>query len=105
MITWIHVPISLPLRRRPALHMLRQLFLTSGVAMIGLQDARATGFAATQRRDAWWVAPLLQGLVLAVLITYANWAAFQGKNYQAGGYLSPLYSPLITVSWFPFSPA
>ena len=69
------------------------------------QELRHTGFAATERRDAWWVAPLIQGLLLATLITYANWAAFQGNNYQVHGYLSPLYSPLITVSWFPFSPA
>ena len=68
-------------------------------------DRRRTGFAATERRDAWWVAPVTQGLALAVLITYANWAAYQGKDYAVGGYLSPLYSPLITVDWFPFSPA
>jgi len=43
--------------------------------------------------------------MLAVLILYANWAAYQGNNYQVGGYLSPLYSPLLTPEWFPFSPA
>jgi hypothetical protein len=64
-----------------------------------------TGFAVTQRRDAWWVAPLFQGLGLAVLICYANWAAYQGVNYQVGGYLSPLYSPLIIIPWFPFPPS
>ena len=69
------------------------------------QEIRRTGFAATERRDAWWLAPAAQGLLLAVLIGYANWAAFQGNNYQAGGYLSPLYSPLIVVPWFPLSPA
>src|SRR5262249_1521623 len=69
------------------------------------QDIRRTGFAATERRDRWWVAPLVQGLLLAMLICYANWAAYQGNNYQVGGYLSPLYSPLIKVNWFPFSPA
>ena len=63
------------------------------------------GIFATERRDAWWVAPLVQGSLLAVLITYANWAAFQGNNYQVGGYLSPLYSPLVTLPWLPFSPA
>ena len=72
---------------------------------VASQDIRRTGFAATERRDAWWVAPAVQGLLLATLICYANWAAFQGRNYEVGGYLSPLYSPLITVSWFPFSPA
>lgn len=69
------------------------------------REVRLRGFAVTQRRDAWWVAPLVQGLLLAVLICYANWAAYQGTNYRVGGYLSPLYSPLITVSWFPFPPS
>jgi hypothetical protein len=69
------------------------------------QEVRRSGFAATERRDAWWVAPLLQGLLLAVLIGYANWAAFQGNNYQAGGYLSPLYSPLIIIPWLPIPPS
>jgi len=69
------------------------------------QGIRRTGFAATERRDRWWAAPLGQGLLLGMLICYANWAAFQGKNYQVGGYLSPLYSPLIKVDWFPFPPS
>ena len=69
------------------------------------QQLRPTGFLSTERRDGWWIAPLVQGGILAVLICYANWAAFQNKNYLVGGYLSPLYSPLIAVSWFPFSPS
>jgi hypothetical protein len=68
-------------------------------------ELRRANFGATERRDAWWVAPLVQGLLLAILISYANWAAYQGEYYRVGGYLSPLYSPLITVDWFPFSPA
>src|SRR6266566_7902059 len=77
---------------------------------VATHSVRPTGFAATERRDAWWVAPLVQGLLLAALICYANWAAIQGNNYDvphAGGgrYLSPFYSPLITPSWFPYSPA
>jgi hypothetical protein len=62
-------------------------------------------FAATERRDAWWIAPLAQGFLLALLIAYANWAAFQGEHYQVGGYLSPLYSPLIVIEWFPLPPS
>jgi hypothetical protein len=69
------------------------------------QALRSGGFAATERRDRWWVAPLVQGLILATFIAYANWAAFQNQHYQVGGYLSPLYSPLITFDWFPYSPA
>jgi len=69
------------------------------------RELRVSGFAATERRDAWWVAPLGQGLLLAVLITYANWAAYQGDNFQVGGYLSPLYSPLLPAEWLPFPPS
>jgi hypothetical protein len=69
------------------------------------RESWRSGFAATERRDAWWVAPLAQGVTLAVLACYANWAAYQGTNYRVGGYLSPLYSPLITVSWLPFPPS
>jgi hypothetical protein len=64
-----------------------------------------TAFGATARRDLWWVPPLVQGLGLGALIAYANWAAYQGDDYRVGGYLSPLYSPLITPEWFPYSPA
>ena len=63
------------------------------------------GFAITERRDLWWLPPLTQGLLLSALITYANWAAYQGKDYQVGGYLSPLYSPLITGDWLPVPPS
>src|SRR5207247_988085 len=63
---------------------------------VATHSVRPTGFAATERRDAWWVAPLVQGLLLATLICYANWAAIQGNNYyvphaRGGGYLSPFY--------------
>jgi hypothetical protein len=73
--------------------------------MVAVPGNLRTSFAATQRRDRWWLAPLGQGAMLAVLITYANWAAYQGTHYMVGGYLSPLYSPLITAEWFPFPPS
>jgi len=68
-------------------------------------ELRRSGFAATERRDWWWMPPLSQGFLLALLITYANWAAYQGKNYRVGGYLSPLYSPLIELKSFPLPPS
>jgi hypothetical protein len=64
-----------------------------------------TATFATERRDLWWVAPLTQGAILATLICYANWAAFQNEHYQVGGYLSPLYSPLIVIDWLPIPPS
>ena len=77
-------------------------------------------FGATSRRDNWWVSPLLVFLGFGTFLIYANWAAFQNKNYTFGPYLSPFYSPELfgdsPHAWFgpkpgwypsflPFSPA
>lgn len=59
----------------------------------------------TERRDNWWVGPLLTALGLAAFGVYSVWAALQGAHYEWGPYLSPFYSPLITPDWWPFSPA
>ncbi len=68
-------------------------------------------FCQTQRKDIWWRESLLIFLGLMAFIVYANWAAFQGKNFSANAehltkslfgsgayhaeYLSPMYSPLL----------
>jgi hypothetical protein len=62
-------------------------------------------FGATERTDAWWLQPVVQGLALLVLGAYATWAAFQGNHYEIGNYLSPFYSPLMKPKWWPLSPA
>src|SRR5258706_1929248 len=74
----------------------------------------------TSRRDVWWVWPVLVFLGLGTFIVYSTWAAFQGRHYHFGPYLSPFYSPELfgdsPHSWFgpkpgwwpgwaPFSPA
>lgn len=64
------------------------------------------GLGVTQRRDAWWVGPLLTVLGLGGFGVYSTWAAFQGNHYEFGPYLSPFYSPNIKrmFGWsFPFS--
>jgi len=78
------------------------------------------GFGETQRRDAWWLQPLVVFTLLTSFIVYATWAAFQNGHYTYGPYLSPFYSPEIfgdsPHAWFgpkpgwwpallPFSPA
>ncbi|RIL11497.1 MAG: succinate dehydrogenase [Proteobacteria bacterium] len=78
------------------------------------------GFLKTQRRDTWWLQPVIVISVLGGFIIYATWAAFQGANYHFGPYLSPFYSPEILgdsshswfgpkpswwPAWLPFSPA
>ena len=52
-------------------------------------------FGETRRTDLWWVQPLIVVLPLSAFIVYATWAAFQGKHYTFGPYLSPFYSPEI----------
>jgi len=78
------------------------------------------GFGETQRRDAWWLQPLVVFTLLGGFVVYATWAAFQNAHYTYGPYLSPFYSPEIfgdsPHAWFgpkpgwwpgllPFSPA
>ena len=47
----------------------------------------------TERRDAWWIGPLVTALVLSIAGGYMTWAAFQNGHYYVAPYLSPLYSP------------
>jgi hypothetical protein len=78
------------------------------------------GFGQTSRRDAWWVVPAVVFTILSAFLVYATWAAFEGRNYTYGPYLSPFYSPEvfgdsphawfgpkpgIWPAWLPFSPA
>lgn len=64
-----------------------------------------TAFLATGRQDNWWLAPLVTAVGLLAFGAYSTWAAFQGEYYEYGPYLSPLYSPLILLDWWPVSPA
>jgi hypothetical protein len=47
----------------------------------------------TMRIDRWWVQPAVVLLLLSSFLVYATWAAFQGRHYTFGPYLSPFYSP------------
>lgn len=62
-------------------------------------------FPQAQRKDIWWLEPLVYFVGLGLFIIYATWAAFQGKHYAYEPYLSPFYSPLILIDWWKFSPA
>ncbi len=50
-------------------------------------------FGETMRADVWWIQPLLVFIGLSTFIVYSTWAAFQGKDYFFGNYVSPFYSP------------
>lgn len=59
----------------------------------------------TARSDAWWIEPAAVGLGFAVFIAYSTYRALMGTDYEWGPYLSPFYSPKISLSWFSLSPA
>jgi hypothetical protein len=69
-----------------------------------------------ERRDAWWVEPLIVVVVLVTFGIYSIWAALQNAYYYATPYLSPFYSPCIAANcehvtlplvgpWWTLSPA
>ena len=70
----------------------------------------------TERRDTWWLEPLVVVLVLGGFIIYATWAALQNAHYYVAPYLSPFYSPCLATncehrtlpiigSWWNLTPA
>src|SRR3954466_2830369 len=84
------------------------------------QAAKRRALFETQRKDGWWVGPLLTFLGFSAFIVYSTWAALQNAHYTYGPYLSPFYSPELLGSsphaifgpqpgWWPafipFSPA
>ena len=65
-----------------------------------------TGLFATNRRDRWWIAPGIQGILFTTLAGYLFfsgivWTPLFGTAYEVDGYLSPLFSPLIAPGWLP----
>jgi hypothetical protein len=64
------------------------------------------GFGVAVRRDAWWVEPAITGLGFALFVVYSLfsafvWQPFFGVPYEAQGYLSPFFSPLLGVGILP----
>jgi hypothetical protein len=69
-----------------------------------IESMAPTRFGQTARRDLWWGQTLSVFVVLSAFAMYATWAAFQGKDYYWGPYLSPFYAPEIwgesPSAWF-----
>ncbi len=64
-----------------------------------------SGLGTTQRKDNWWLQPVLVVFGLGSFGIYSTWAALQGNHYAFGPYLSPFYSPLFIFDWWHWSPA
>ena len=54
----------------------------------------------TDRRDAWWLGPLVTLVVLSAFVVYATARALVNDDYQVGELLSPFYSPNL-AEWTP----
>jgi hypothetical protein len=67
--------------------------------------SRTTNLGETQRRDAWWLELIPVIILFGGFGLYATWRAVEGKLYEWGPYLSPFYSPLLSFSWWKYSPA
>lgn len=50
-------------------------------------------FLATDRRDTWWVGPVVTVVVLGGFVVYATLRAWMNRHYEVGALLSPMYSP------------
>ena len=58
---------------------------------------RAAIGARTLRKDQWWVYPLVTFGVLLAFVAYATYAATANRDYYAAPYLSPFYSPCLSI--------
>jgi hypothetical protein len=72
------------------------------MAAEGGTGGHAAGMARTARTDRWWFEPLWTGLGFLLFTIYVNWEVLQGNHFFVGGhgfggYLSPMYSPLLFV--------
>ena len=86
--------------------------MTSPSTVLKPPGTAPQGFGATRRRDRWWVAPTVQGILFTVLAGYLFfsgivWTPLFGTAYEVDGYLSPFFSPLIFQGQLPWwlSPA
>ena len=53
----------------------------------------------------WWLQPASAGGALILLGLYAFWSALEGSGFEYGPYLSPFYSPVLQLAFWPLSPA
>lgn len=59
----------------------------------------------TERRDTWWIMPLLMLIGGGLAVFYLTWAAAQNAFFEWGPYRSPIYSAPFVPAWWPISPA
>ncbi|HEX6509470.1 MAG TPA: succinate dehydrogenase, partial [Chloroflexota bacterium] len=56
----------------------------------------------------WWIQPVSVAVAFTLFVVYGTWSVAFGNGasaWVAGPYLSPFYSPLIKLPFWPLSPA
>jgi hypothetical protein len=82
--------------------------MTTAPTVLKPAGTTPSGFGFTRRRDRWWVAPTVQGILFTILASYLFFSGIiwtpqiLGTAYEVDGYLSPLFSPLIAPGWLPW---
>src|SRR5947208_14610194 len=64
-------------------------------------DSRQAGRAPvemTNRKDEWWIEPLMFILVFGAFVLYTTYRMLENSDFQSGPYLSPYYSPLLPLT-------
>jgi hypothetical protein len=59
-------------------------------------------------RTTWWVYPVSTAIGFTLFVIYSSWSILFASGQHAwehGPYLSPYYSPLVKLSWWPLSSA
>ena len=60
-------------------------------------QGRAAIAARTLRTDRWWAYPAVTFAVLLAFVAYATYAAIANRDYFAAPYISPFYSPCLSL--------
>ena len=71
---------------------------------VKLGDSKAHQ-GSTARKDIWWLEPALIAVGFTLFIIYGTWRVFENNLYEVDQFLSPFYSPKITLSFWKYSPA
>jgi hypothetical protein len=71
-----------------------------------VRDVRDPAPRTMPGREYWWVQPVAVAVGFTLFVLYSFWAvAWDTPHHTAGPYLSPFYSPVLKLGWWPLSSA
>ncbi|GAC1333065.1 MAG: hypothetical protein NVSMB22_25260 [Chloroflexota bacterium] len=76
---------------------------------VGARSVRAVSSRTVPGQNKnWWVEPVAVAIGFSLFVIYSTWSVFNwggGHGWERGPYLSPFFSPLLKLGWFPYSSA